>query len=36
MISQAEIAIPEMNKRGLVGTFFVNPGLERHRRNLET
>ncbi len=36
METQAEFAIPEMNRRGLVGTFFVNPDTERCRRNQET
>lgn len=36
MTSQAEFAIPEMNKRGLVGTFFVNPALDRYQEHLET
>jgi hypothetical protein len=34
METQAEFAIPEMNERGLVGTFFVNPALDRHKRNV--
>jgi hypothetical protein len=32
---QAVFAIPEMNKRGLVGTFFVNPALDRYKRHAE-
>jgi len=35
MDCQAEFAIPEMNKRGLVGTFFINPGLDRYQRHKE-
>lgn len=33
METQAGFAIPEMNKRGLVGTFFINPGVDRHRKH---
>lgn len=36
METQAEFAIPEMNKRGLVGTFFINPALHRYQANKET
>ncbi len=36
METQAEFAIPEMNRRGLVGTFFVNPGTGRYQRTRET
>ncbi len=35
MGTQAEFAIPELNKRGLVGTFFVNPGRELYQQNKE-
>ena len=35
MHCHVEFCIPEMNKRGLVGTFFVNPGLERHQEHRE-
>ena len=35
MDCQAEFAIPEMNERGLVGTFFINPGLDRYQRHKE-
>ena len=35
MISQAEVAIPLLNERGLVATFFTNPGLERYQRNVQ-
>ena len=30
MLSQADVAIPHLNERGLVGTFFVNPDLDRY------
>lgn len=33
METHAKFVIPELNKRGLVGTFFVNPGLERHQKH---
>jgi hypothetical protein len=36
METQTDFAIPEMNKRGLVGTFFVNPGQDRYKRRLKT
>ena len=36
MMSQADVAIPLMNERGLVGTFFVNPGSDRYRNRRET
>ena len=36
METQADTAIPLMNERGLVGTFFVNPGLERYRNRRDT
>jgi hypothetical protein len=36
MLSQADTAIPLVNARGLVGTFFVNPGTERYRQRKET
>jgi len=35
MDCHALFAIPELNKRRLVGTFFINPGLERHTRHRE-
>jgi len=35
MDCQADFAIPELNKRGLVGTFFINPGLDRYQRHRE-
>jgi hypothetical protein len=31
MMSQANVAIPHLNWRGLVGTFFVNPGRSRYQ-----
>jgi len=30
MLSQADLAIPHLDERGLVGTFFVNPDLDRY------
>ena len=36
METQADFAVPEMNKRGLVGTFFVNPASERYGRRRRT
>jgi len=33
--SQATFAIPELNKRGLVGTFFINPGRSLHQKHRE-
>lgn len=36
METQADFAIPEMNKRGLVGTFFINPASERYERRRQT
>ncbi|MCK4375930.1 MAG: polysaccharide deacetylase family protein [Candidatus Brocadiae bacterium] len=36
METQAEFAIPHMNERGLVGTFFVNPDKHRYRTHTET
>lgn len=36
METQAQTAIPIMNERGLVGTFFVNPALERYQANRDT
>jgi hypothetical protein len=36
METQADFAIPEMNKRGLVGTFFVNPATARYERRRQT
>jgi len=35
MDCHALFAIPELNKRALVGTFFINPGLDRHQRHKE-
>ncbi len=35
-LTQAKFAIPEMNKRGLVGTFFINPDSSRYQANKET
>jgi peptidoglycan/xylan/chitin deacetylase (PgdA/CDA1 family) len=35
-ISHADRAIPMINERGLVGTFFVNPGSERYQARRET
>jgi endoglucanase len=32
MISQAEIAVPELSKRGLTATFLVNPGTDRYQQ----
>jgi hypothetical protein len=36
MISQAKTAIPHLNWRGLVGTFFVNPGRSRYQEGKYT
>ena len=36
METQADFAIPEMNKRGLVGTFFINPATDRYGRRRQT
>jgi len=36
MISQADTVIPLLNARGLVGTFFVNPGSERYQQRRDT
>ena len=36
MLSQADNAIPLLNARGLVGTFYLNPGLERYQQRRET
>jgi hypothetical protein len=36
MISQADNAIPLLNARGLVGTFYLNAGLERYAHRRET
>ncbi len=36
MISQADNAIPLLNSRGLVGTFYLNPGLERYQQRRDT
>jgi len=36
MLSQADTVIPLLNARGLVGTFFVNPGSERYQQRRET
>ena len=36
METQADFAIPEMNKRGLVGTFFINPAKEQYGRRRHT
>jgi peptidoglycan/xylan/chitin deacetylase (PgdA/CDA1 family) len=36
METQADFAIPEMNKRGLTGSFFINPATERYARRRET
>lgn len=35
MDCHATFVIPELNKRGLVGTFFINPGLERYTRHAD-
>lgn len=35
MLSQADVAIPHLTKRGLVGTFFVNPDLDRYTTRRE-
>ena len=35
METQADFAIPELNKRGLVGSFFINPDSDRYRRRRE-
>ena len=35
MDCHAVFCIPEMNQRGLAGTFFINPGLGRHLRHRE-
>ncbi len=35
MDTHAKFVIPELNKRGLVGTFFVNPDRELYQRNKE-
>ena len=35
MLSQAEVAIPRLNERGLVGTFFVKPALDRYQAHRE-
>jgi hypothetical protein len=35
MLSQADVAIPHLNKRRLVGTFFVNPALDRYKARRE-
>jgi hypothetical protein len=36
METHADFAIPEMNKRGLVGTFFINPSTDRYERRRRT
>jgi len=36
MLSQADNAIPLLNARGLLGTFYLNPGLERYQQRRET
>jgi hypothetical protein len=36
MVSQANTAIPHLNWRGLVGTFFVNPGRSRYQEGKYT
>ena len=36
METQADFTIPEMTKRGLVGTFFINPASERYDRRRQT
>lgn len=36
MVSQANTAIPHLNWRGLVGTFFVNPGKSRYQEGKYT
>jgi hypothetical protein len=36
METQADFAIPEMNKRGLVGTFFINPAKDRYGKRRQT
>ncbi len=36
MVSQADVALPHLNARGLVGTFFVNPELDRHKARIDT
>lgn len=36
METQADFAIPELNRRGLVGTFFINPASERYKRRRQT
>jgi sulfatase modifying factor 1 len=35
MLSHADVAIPHLNKRGLVGTFYVNPGTDRYKARQE-
>lgn len=35
MPSQADVAIPHLNTRGLVGTFFVNPARDRYKARRE-
>jgi hypothetical protein len=36
MVSHADVAIPEMNRRGLVGTFYVNPDTSRYQSRRST
>ena len=33
METHARVAMPALIQRGLVGTWFVNPGLDRHRKH---